>query len=82
MKSIFLGNLSTIAYLMQKQFKATLYTNCLLEQLLKTNNQTIQPASSLSIQKKFQSIFHNLPLNSLEDVVEMEKKLKDPASQH
>jgi len=67
---------------MQKQFKATLYTNCLLEQLLKTNNQTIQPASSLSIQEKFRSILHNLPLNSLEDVVEMEKKLKDPASQH
>jgi len=29
---------------MQKQFKATLKTNCLLEKLLKTNNQTIQPA--------------------------------------
>ncbi|KAE9524042.1 hypothetical protein AGLY_015689 [Aphis glycines] len=77
-------NLSTIANLMQKQFKATLYINCLLEQLLKSkvNNQTIQPASSLSIQEKFRSIFHNLPLNSLEDVVEMKNKLKDPVSQH
>ncbi|KAE9539879.1 hypothetical protein AGLY_005131 [Aphis glycines] len=70
-KSIFLVNLSTIANLMQKQFKATLYTNCLLEQLFQSNNQTIQPAS-------LSNTFHNLPLNSLEDVVEMKNKLKDP----
>jgi len=66
---------------MQKQFKATLYTNYLLEQLLQSNNHVVQPAS-LNIQEKFRSRFHNFLLNFLEDVVEMKNKLKDPASQH
>ncbi|CAI6353158.1 unnamed protein product [Macrosiphum euphorbiae] len=38
-------NVSTIANLMQKQCKATLYTNCLLKQLLQPINPTVQPAS-------------------------------------
>jgi len=66
----------------QQQLKATPYTNnCLREQLLQSNNQTIQPAS-LSIQEKFRNMLNNLPLNSLEDIVEIEINLKDPAFQH
>lgn len=54
-------DLSTVANLMYKQFKPTLYTNCSLEEILKSKSFGTQPQTN-DVQENFRNVFNNLPM--------------------
>jgi len=69
-------------HLLQKQIATSQYTNKLLENVLTCKDLSTKGEEQPSIRESFQNTFPNLLVNSMEQMLELEKKLSQAATRH